>query len=331
MHRISILLPAYNAVGTLSAVVESIRAQTLTDWELLLVDDGSTDGTADLADRLAEEDPRIRVFHRAHAGIAASLRFACENASAPFLARMDADDICLPVRLAAQAALLDANPDIGVAACRVRFGGDRNRNRGYAAYVDWSNSLLSPDEHHLNRFVESPLAHPAAMWRREVMERNGGYRDGPFPEDYELWLRWMDAGVRFAKCPETLLVWNDPMGRLSRTHDDYAVEAFYGIKCRYLARAVPEGRPVWLWGSGRTTRKRFRYFEELTRPFAGFLDIDPRKIGQVIDGRPVVPPESLPPEAFVLTGVATRGAREKMASCLAASGRRPGLDCYLCA
>jgi hypothetical protein len=86
----------------------------------------------------------------------------------------------------------------------------------------------------LRCFVEASVAHPSVMFRRELLEKYGGYRDGPFPQDYELWLRWLEAGVRFGKVDAELLTWNDPPQRLWRTDTRYSVEAFYAIMCRHL-------------------------------------------------------------------------------------------------
>ena len=100
----------------------------------------------------------------------------------------------------------------------------------------WTNGLLTHEEIALARFVESPLAHPSVMFRRSLVERWGGYAEGAFPEDYELWLRWLDAGVRMEKLADPLLIWNDSPTRLSRRDPRYAAEAFYRVKARYLAR-----------------------------------------------------------------------------------------------
>jgi hypothetical protein len=215
--------------------------------------------------------------------------------------------------------------------CLVDYAGDRGANAGYARHVDWLNSVVTPEQITLNRFVESPLAHPSVMFRRELVERFGGYRDGHFPEDYELWLRWLDAGVRMAKVPRALLAWHDPPGRLSRTDPRYDPEAFYRLKAAWLARQVGRvlgGRRVLVWGAGRPTRKRAAHLEAHGVAIAGYLDIDPKKTGRAVGGRPVLAPEELPPpgEAFVLGYVASRGARELIRGELARRGFGEGRD-----
>lgn len=246
---------------------------------------------------------------------------------------LPADDISRSDRLARQVALLAAQPDAGLVACLVHFGGDPNANRGYAEHVAWQNAVRTPEAIETSRFIESPVAHPSVLFRRELVHAHGGYRAGDFPEDYELWLRWMDAGVRFTKVEAELLTWNDPPERLSRTDPRYATEAFYRIKCHYLrrwlARNVPPERPIWLWGAGRVTRKRFQLLEKGHGYFRGFIDIDPKKIGLLIDRRPIVGPTDIPPHAFILIAVAKRGARGEIRHILDSKNQQEARD-YLC-
>jgi glycosyltransferase involved in cell wall biosynthesis len=326
---ISIVMPLRDAAGTLERALDSILAQTWTDWELIAVDDGSVDATPDILHAHAGRDRRVRVLTTAPRGIAAALQTGCDTARGAWIARMDGDDLMHPGRLAGQWEFAQCHPGLGVVSCLVGYVGDAP---GYAAHVDWLNTQVSPADIALRRFVEAPVAHPSVMFRRDLIERHGGYRDGDFPEDYELWLRWLDAGVRFGKVPERLLEWHDSPGRTSRCDPRYAVERFAEVKCRYLARwlrdhVAPERR-LWLWGAGRITRRRFDPLERDGLRLAGFIDIDPKKSGRHRDGRPVVMADQLPDrrEAFVLAGVASRGAREAIATHLTARGWVEGTD-----
>ena len=208
---------------------------------------------------------------------------------------------------------------------------------GYESHVAWTNSLLSPADIALPRFVESPVVHPSVMFRRELLQQHGGYASGDFPEDYELWLRWMDAGVQFGKVNAELLIWNDPPARLSRTEMRYRTAAFYRTKCVYLARwlkrQVEPSREIWLWGAGRITRLRFRTINTAGIAISGFIDVDAKKVGRLRDGRPVVAPCNLPSRdrAFILAGVSTRGARELIGAELSGRGRIEGRDYLLVA
>lgn len=338
-------MPVRDGARTVARAVDGVRAQTFPDWELIAVDDGSRDGTVEILKAFARSDPRIRVLVRPREGIVSALNAGIAAVSrGELIARMDADDEMHPDRLAEQVAFLDAPPNrgIGVAGCLVEHGGDAQAAAGYALHVAWLNSLVTPEEIALNRFVESPLAHPSVMFRRELVERHGGYRDGSFPEDYELWLRWLDAGVRMAKVPRVLLRWNDPPERASRTDPRYSPEAFFATKAPWIARWLKRHglgsgstRKLWVWGAGRPTRKRADLLAAEGIPPAGYIDIDPRKATEAIGGtgRPVLLADELPPpsEAFVLGYVASRGARDLVRSALTRRGYAEGRDFLMCA
>jgi hypothetical protein len=180
------------------------------------------------------------------------------------------------------------------------------------------------------------MPHPTVMFRRELVVRYGGYREGAFPEDYDLWLRWLEEGVAFEKVAECLLAWHDPAERLSRRDPRYAVDAFYEHKAQFLARWLERHNPfhpaVWIWGAGRVSRQRAEHLEHYGCRIEGYIDIDPRKIGQRIRGCPVVAPEDAPAAgtAFVVPYVGSRGARRLIEQQLRVQGFRRERD-YICA
>lgn len=351
MPKVSVCLPCRNAAATLPAALDSLLGQTLADFEVLAVDDGSTDDTWRVLTDYARRDPRIRPMRQPHTGVAQAGNAAVEAARAPYVARMDADDISLPLRLEVQAALLDADPGLGLVSGLVRFGGSRELRQGYAVHVDWLNTLKTPEDISLHRFVESPLCNPSVMFRRELFEELGGAREctrsRPFPEDYEMWLRWLERGVRMGKAQEEVLVWNDPPTRLTRTHADYSLAAFADIRAQYLWRWLawenPNHPAVWVWGAGRTSRQRLAPLVDLGLEIEAYIDIDPAKIGQRVHGTPVLSRDSLPapaqepcppegeapgtpdtpettPPPFILVNVGSRGAREEIRAWLESKG-----------
>lgn len=333
--RVSVLLPVRDGDPHLAEALSSLSRQTEADFEVVAVDDGSTDGTPLMLRTAARRDPRLRIVSPGRVGLVSALGIGLEAARGRYVARMDADDVCHAKRLETQADFLDRHADIGLVASRVRYLGDRRANLGLALWVDWTSSLLTPEQIDLHRFVESPFVHPSVMFRRELVARHGGYRAGPFPEDYELWLRWLEAGVRMAKLPRELLDWRERPGRLTRTDPRYAVDAFYGVKAPYLARRLARAAPreIAVWGAGRTTRKRLRPLREEGVEVAAYIDIDPDKIGQRIDGVPVLGPDDLPDPGrlFVLQYVGSRGARELIRDRLEARAYRIGRDWLPCA
>lgn len=328
--KVSVVMPVYNAKATVLQALESLRAQSFQSLEIIVVNDGSTDGTMELL----HHQPDIKLLDHSHRGIAPALNDGLAAARGDYIARMDADDLCHPDRIEKQASFLDTFPDIGIVGCRVGFGGDRELQAGYATYVDWINSLIEPDDIALNRFVESPFAHPSVMFRRELFEKFGAYRDGPFPEDYELWLRWMANGVKAGKVDEELLTWSDPPERLSRTDTRYSIDAFYQIKAEYLSQWLGKYNPhhpeVIIWGAGRVTRKRAAILEQYGIRITQYVDLKPRTLNC---GTPVIHHDEIPDPStcFVLPMVGKRGAREIIRAFLQQRGFTEGKNCIFAA
>lgn len=319
-HRVSVVLPVYNAEDTLDRAVESILQQTEEDFQFVIVDDGSADSSAKHIKKWAERDGRIFPIFNEHQGIVPALKAGIQKTDGRYIARMDADDISLPSRLKRQADFLDQHPDIGVISCQVEHLGDQDKQKGYARYVDWLNELTSQAKISINRFIESPLVHPSVMFRTHLVDKHGGYRNGRFPEDYELWLRWLQQEVRMAKIPDVLLKWRDQPDRLSRTHKRYSVEAFYKTKAKYLAHWLAEHNPhqpdVLIWGAGSSSRKRAELLTQHGIRIAQYIDVDPNKIGQKIHGRTVLSYQEIPQKdkCFIISFVGNRGVNEEIAA-----------------
>jgi glycosyltransferase involved in cell wall biosynthesis len=200
--RVSILLPLRNEARHLPAALASLFRQTFASWELVAVDDFSTDETPDILAQAARSDPRVRIFPSHGRGLVRALNAGLAECRAPLVARMDGDDISHPRRLEMQAALLDGQPEVGVVACAFRHFPRHHMGKGMLAYESWQNSLASHDEILHDIFVESPFVHPSVMFRKGVVVGVGGYRDMGWAEDYDLWLRLTGAGVRFARIRE---------------------------------------------------------------------------------------------------------------------------------
>jgi glycosyltransferase involved in cell wall biosynthesis len=327
---VSVVMPFRNAVATLPACLDSVRRQSLADFELIAIDDGSEDESATLVAACARRDRRIRLLRPGRLGLVGALNLGIDEAAAALIGRMDADDLMHPQRLQAQYEYLQREPEVALVATRVELFPAERIQAGYREYLRWQNGCLSAEDVAENIYVESPFAHPSVMLRREVLLRLGGYADGPFPEDYELWLRMHRAGYRMAKLPQVLLYWRDGETRASRVDPRYSREAFDRLRAGHLARdprLCGERAPA-IWGAGRRTRQRARFLIEAGINPCAWIDIDPRKIGNRVWGIPVHAPDWLdrPTRPFVLVYVATHGARELIAERLAGLGYRPGAD-----
>jgi cellulose synthase/poly-beta-1,6-N-acetylglucosamine synthase-like glycosyltransferase len=325
-----------DALPFLGDCLDSLTTQSLTDFEVVAVDDGSSDGSSELLAAAARRDSRLRLVSQPRRGLIAALNRGLEACRAPYVARLDADDLAARRRLELQAAALDADPSVGVVSCRVRHFPSTAVGLGFRIYERWLNGLLTHDEIMRERFIESPLPHPSVMARRRVLEAAGGYRDRGWPEDYDLWLRLAQTGVRFAKLPRCLVGWRCHPKRLTHTDRRYAVERFLACKAHHLARGPLAGRQPIVWGSGQTGRRLSKHLEREGVAPEAFLDIDPRKIGGSLRRRPVLAADELPrllselDRPLVVTAVSSRGARELIRDRLRGWGLEEGVE-FWCA
>jgi glycosyltransferase involved in cell wall biosynthesis len=327
--RVSILIPCRNAAQYLPDTIASIRAQSFRDFEVVAVDDGSTDATRALLDEWSTRNRRVRVIAQPALGIVAALQRAADAAHGDILVRMDADDVAYSTRIAKQVELLDENPDIGACGTLVRYFPQDSVQGGAHRYELWINSLVEHEEIVRDIFVECPIAHPTMAIRRTVLDQAGGYQDNNWPEDYDLMFRMWQEGVRFAKVPDVLLRWRERPDRASRVDPRYGEDAFRRCKVHYLRHTLLQGRDgVLVWGAGPVGKAFALELQEQGVEVRGFVDLDARKIGQVIHGAPVVGPDGLEPfrGTFAVGAVALPGAREEIRTALRENGWEEGHD-----
>ena len=298
-----------------------------------MIDNASTDTGRAIAEAWCNRDPRMALLTEPTLGIAHALNAGLRLANSELIARMDADDIAHPERLAQQVAFLNDHPGIGVLGTRTRFETTVEKSSGMAWFVNWQNAIRSPHEHYVKRFVDAPLAHPTVMFRRTLVEQHGNYSTAPLPEDHELWLRWMHAGVRFAKLPEELLTWNDHATRLSRTHANYSVDAFFTTKAKWIAawytRKFQDGRPIIIAGTSGLCRDRAAKLEAEGLRIHAFTDVKQR----AVPGYAFIPHNALPPAGAALTisFISQRGTGDRIADYLTSRGLTEGEDFILAA
>lgn len=198
--RVSVAMSVYNDVGYVAQAVESVLTQDFGDFEFLIVDDGSTDGSGEVLEALAAKDHRIRLFRRENRGLVASLNQMIDEARGDLIARMDGDDLCLPGRFAAQVAFLDAHPEVGA------LGTQFYEIDGEGQLGD--TSFRHPTEPEALRGVlahQPPICHPSAMIRTSLLRELGGYRPVfRHCEDYDLFLR-LSRRTDLANLPDVLL------------------------------------------------------------------------------------------------------------------------------
>lgn len=329
--RVSILLPVRNEAEFLPASLASLFRQTILSWELVVVDDGSSDATPAILAAAAARDPRLRVVPSPGRGLVPALNAGLAECRAALVARMDGDDIAHPRRLELQAALLDADPAVDLVACAFRHFPRPHLGTGMFAYEAWQNTLTSHDAILRDLFVESPFVHPSVMFRKEAILAIGGYRDMGWAEDYDLWLRMAASGARFARLPQTLFFWRERPQRATRNLPEYTADAFRACKVHHLQNGFLKGtKKLVLAGAGREGRAWQRALGRAGITVSLWIDVDPRKIGRTLHGAPVAGAAGVAPGiGKMLITVGTRGAREGVREWATGAGFAEGVD-FLC-
>ncbi|MFP3854512.1 MAG: glycosyltransferase [Anaerolineales bacterium] len=335
---VSVVMPCFNAEDTVEEAVESLLSGSWADFEIIAVDDGSTDGTLSRLHALAAVDDRVKPLGRPHRGLIEALNAGWRASRGELVARMDADDRCHPDRLRKQVEMLRGHPGLAAVGSLVRSFPPEAVRGGFRRYVQWLNSLVEPDEIARDIFVESPLAHPSVVMRRSWLEKMEGYQEFGWAEDYDLWLRMHLAGARFGKVPEVLLYWREHEGRATRTDSRYSVQNFLKAKAHYLMKGPLSGRKaVFIWGTGQMGRRLSSHLLREEAPIVAFIDIDPRKIGGRKRGRPVIGQRDLQEwwsryeKPALISAVGSHGAREEIRSYLGAHNFVEGEDFWAAA
>lgn len=233
---ISVLMPVRNGERFVAEAVESVLSQTFADLELLVLDDGSTDSTPQILERLAADDSRLVVHRRAPGRtLAEALNAAAELSRAPLLARLDADDVALPERLGLQTEFLSENPDVVLLGGQALLIDERGREFGRAEYPTGKAELKEALRE------RNPFVHSATAMRREAFEAVGGYRvNFDHAEDLDLWLR-LAAGRQIANLPRPVVKY--------RIHGDQQTlhkqdeQALFSVAARASAQARAAGEP----------------------------------------------------------------------------------------
>ena len=238
--RVSVVTTVYNGQAYTDRAIPSLLAQTFDDFELILVDDGSDDGTPEILQELARREPRVRVLRPGRVGFAAALNHGIERARGEYIARQDFDDRSYPDRLRLQVEFLDSHPEVGVVgAYFVQV--DEDRGERYVRMLPTHHSEIVSA---MARYI--PFAHTLVTFRRRVWSEAGGYPAAQNLVDLRFWLRIGRLGWRFANIPEVL-------GEHHVHHSSWFNRSFkYADRQRDLARVQAQvvqelGLPRWMY------------------------------------------------------------------------------------
>lgn len=282
--RISILLPIFNEERYLVECLDSILAQRYTDWELLAIDDLSTDSTPQILQDYQQRDARIRPFRNPQKGVIPALRLALEQSTGALITRMDADDIMAPAKLELMFKQLVAHGPGHLSTGLVEYFADAQLGQGYARYGEWINKVNREGRQWEEIYRDCPIPAPCWLVYKEDLLRAGAFEPDIKPEDYDLIFRFRRIGLKPLTVPEVLLYWRDHEDRTTRMNEEYDIQKYFRVKLPWFLELDHDpNRQLVLWGAGPRGKTFATMLNEAKVKFRWVCD-NPKKWGQQIYG-----------------------------------------------
>lgn len=328
--KVSIIIPFKNTADFLPECLDSIVNQTYIDWEVLAVNDHSTDTSLELLSSYSQRDKRIKVFQNNGNGIIPALQTAFAQSSGGFVTRMDSDDIMEPNRLEVMINSLIEYGKGHVAVGKVKYFSNRGISNGYQRYEEWLNQLTSTGNNFEEIYKECVIPSPCWMTYRADFEKCEGFEPKRYPEDYDLTFRFYEHGFKIIPCKQVLHLWRDYDTRTSRTHEHYAQNYFLDIKLHYFLKLdYDKNRPLVVWGAGFKGKKIAKGLKKQGLDFIWLCD-NPKKIGKKIYAKELVHFEALQslknPQSIIT--VANENAQHEIRSYFSELGQLPMQDYF---
>ena len=247
---VSILMPVRNAESFLKETITSVLSQDYSHWELLLVDDFSTDNSFELMRAFTLQDERIRCFRNKDKGIIPALQLGFDNSIGSCISRMDADDLMPPTKLTRFVKAYIENPQ-AVITGKVSYFSEHSVSAGYRRYENWLNKLVETGEYWSNIYRECVIASPNWLVSRTCFENYFSFSELDYPEDYDMAFKWYELGYEVKAIPILTHLWREHPARTSRNAVDYQQAAFFKLKTnRFADLELTSGEALQLIGAG---------------------------------------------------------------------------------
>ncbi|WP_298533522.1 glycosyltransferase family 2 protein [uncultured Algibacter sp.] len=286
---VSILIPFKNTELYLAECIKSILNQTYLNWELIMVDDNSSDQSYNIVNAFAEKDERILILKNLGNGIIDALQLAFKHSKGNLITRMDSDDIMRKNKIEVLAKNLIVNGKSHVALGLVNYFSKDGIKAGYKSYETWLNTLTKNGANYTEIYKECVIPSPCWMIHREDLIACDAFNPSRYPEDYDLAFRFYKQDYKCIPCETVLHDWRDYITRASRTHVHYAENHFIDIKLHYFLKLdYNPDRKLVVWGAGRKGKKVAKLLSEKKVDFEWVCD-NPKKIGKDIYGTVLKP------------------------------------------
>lgn len=281
-NSVSIIMPVKNAGSYLHDCLSSIRGQTFSFWQLIAINDHSTDDSLNILRSAAQADDRIQVFQNDGKGIVPAFFQAIKHCTGRYITRMDADDLMPDRKLELMVTALQEAPAKSIVTGKVKYFGEGAISPGYLKYEAWLNERTDREDHWRWVYRECVIASPNWMMRRAELMDMADLDQLLYPEDYHLVLKWYQQGFQVISLPETTLMWREHPDRTSRNSEHYNQDHFFKLKILHFINHQLDFKPLVLWGTGPKGKLTAKLLDENSIPFQ-WMDLLPgaeqKKVG----------------------------------------------------
>ncbi len=312
--KISIVMPVRNGLPYLEACLKSIFSQSFTNWELIIINDHSTDNTSFLLDEISKSDQRVQWHNNEGSGIIPALILGSTFCKGHMITRMDADDIMPKDKLENLYKLLKIKGQRTVVTGLVKYISQEKLREGFKKYESWLNRLSSEQCHYSEIYKECCVASANWLMYMDDFKKCGGFDVKMYPEDYSLVFEWRKEGYKISATQNITHLWRDHPQRASRNDDNYKNNSFAELKVIYfIEQDWQTNQSLILWGAGPKGKLIAKQLIERKVPFRWICN-NTRKIGKHIYGveMEIVDILSETPSCQVIIAVSQRGAKENI-------------------
>ncbi len=283
-HKISIVMPVRNGMPYLKQCINSILSQSWSNWELIIINDHSTDNTTAFLEEISNDDKRIQWHNNKGVGITPALIRASSFCSGQMITRMDADDLMPSDKLENLHKLLVSEGRQTVVTGMVEYFSDTKLGDGYIHYMNWLNKLSSSQSHYDEIFKECSVASANWLMYMNDFKDCGGFGVRMYPEDYSLLFEWRRAGYNIIAAQTTTHLWRDHPSRASRNDENYKDNSFTKMKVNFfIEQDLKRTHTLLLWGAGKKGKNIAKQLTQLNIPFRWMCN-NKNKIGHEIYG-----------------------------------------------
>jgi glycosyltransferase involved in cell wall biosynthesis len=327
--KISIVVPVQDTAPYLAACLDSILSQTFEDWELILVNDNSSDNSLEILTAYSERDPRIMVVDNPALGLLSTLRLGYAHAKGTLIHRMDSDDKMPYDKLETLHTEWQKHGKGSVITGGTEYFSDESEiGDGFKRYDAWLCEVARNNAHAENIYRECVIPSNCWLVHREDFELVGGFNPAVFPEDYDLCFRFYKGQLRIIGLDKVLHHWRDRPDRISRTREEYSDNRFFDLKINYFLELERDrNRGLVLWGAGKNGKDLAKLIQAHDDSFAWICDNE-NKIGKDIYGIRLQHFEDLEKldNPQIIIAVASPDGQQEIASILQSQGKIAGKD-----